>query len=154
MLDWFFGKVNKMSDTAKRTQLYVRDDGRFCFRKLKVYKIALVIKKADRIIDAWLHRYNNQFAFPGFNNIPGDMVTISTQRDILYDPFNVVSNADKPDPEKNGVASQDYITQVFDASVREAQKQKPKGLMGDKLTYAGIAVIVLFAVGIFITWVS
>lgn len=139
-----------MTDNAKRTQLYFRDDGKFCFRKLPVYKAALIIRKQDRITDAWEHRYNNQFAFPGFAGIPGDMVTISTPRDTLYDPFNIVNKSDKPDPGKGGAADQTYIAQVANAAIREAQKQKPKGLIADKLAIAGIITIILFALAIFI----
>ena len=151
VLDWLFGKANKMRDNSTRTQLYFRDDGKFCFRKLPVFKAALIIKKADIITDAWEHRYDNQLPFDGYAGISGDMVTISTARDTLYDPFNIVNKSEKPDPLKRGEAAQKYISGVANAAIREAQKQKPKGLLMDKLSMALAGAVVLFALAIFIS---
>jgi len=152
MLDWLFGKANKNADNAKRTAFHNRDDGKFCFRKLLIYQGALVRKKGEQFIEGWEHHYNNQFSFDGFKDISADMVTITTARDVLYDPFNIVNSNDKPD--KSGKISQAYISERANSAIYDAQKQKPKGLMGDKVTIGLLIVDGLLALAFFITRVA
>jgi hypothetical protein len=152
MLDWLFGKANKTQDNSKRTQLYFRDDGKFCFRKLPVISGALVRKKGDNFLEGWEHHYNNQFAFDGFKDIPGDMVTINSARDVVFDPHNIVNPADKPD--KSGRLNQPHIASIATSAIYAAQKQKPKGLIMDKVTLGIVIVTILMGLAFFISRVT
>lgn len=81
----------------KRTQLYFRDDGKFTFRRLEIEDTFLVERNKDgMIIRGWKHFYNNQFPFGGYRNIAADMVTLSSGRDIVLDPYNLVPEKEKP----------------------------------------------------------
>lgn len=152
VLDFLFGQSNKLQDNSKRTQLYFRDDGRFCFRKLPVYAGALVRKKGDRLIEGWEHHYNNQFSFDGYNNISGDLVTINSARDVIHDPHDIVNANDKPD--KSHKLDQPHIAAMATSAIYEAQKQKPKGLLMDKVTIALMAVLILEGLAFFISRVG
>jgi hypothetical protein len=81
----------------KRTQLYFRDDAKFLFRKQDIIDTFLVDKKDNAIVNGWKHFFKNQFPFAGFKNIPADMVTISFARDIIFDPYNLVSKQERPE---------------------------------------------------------
>jgi len=82
----------------KRSQLYFRDDGKFIFRRLEIEDTFLVIKNKDgEVIQGWCHFNQNQFPFPGYKNIPRDIVTLSHSRDILFDPYGLVPVDDLPD---------------------------------------------------------
>ena len=81
----------------KRTQLHFRDDGAFEFRRLEIEDTFLVEKKNDEIIKGWKHFYRNQFPFAGYKGIKPDQVTLSYDRDIILDPYNLVDEKDKPD---------------------------------------------------------
>ena len=152
MLDWLFGRANKLQDNSKRTQLYFRDDGKFTFRKLPVTSGALVRKKGDNFLEGWEHHYNNQFPFNGYKDIPGDMVTINSARDVVFDPFNIVSPADKPD--KTGKLNQPHIADIATAAIYAAQKQKPKGLIMDKVTLGIVITTVLMGLAFFISRIA
>jgi len=82
--------------TEKRTQLLYRDDGKLEFRKLPVQDGFLVVKTGDDVKQGWLHYHTNQFSFKGYKNIPADMVTLSSSRDIVLDDFKILKPEDKP----------------------------------------------------------
>jgi len=88
-----FGGVEK----EKRTQLFFRDDGSFVFRRLEIEDTFLVVKKDGDIVKGWKHFFKNQFPFGGYSNIGADMVTLSYDRDIILDPYNLVGEKEKPD---------------------------------------------------------
>lgn len=79
------------------TQLRFRDDRKFEFRKLDIEDTFLVEKKEGAITRGWKHFYKTLYAFPGYKNIPADVVTICFDRDIILDPYNIVDKADMPD---------------------------------------------------------
>lgn len=93
MFENIFGKLKE-----KRTQLHFRDDGTFEFRRLEIEDTFLVEKKNDEIIKGWKHFYRNQFPFAGYKGIRSDQVTLSYDRDIILDPYNLVGE-DKDNPE-------------------------------------------------------
>lgn len=152
MLDWLFGKTNKAQNISKRTQLYFRDDYKFCFRKLPVFAGALVRKSGDNYIEGWEHYYNNQFMFDGYKDIPGDMVTINSERDIIFDPYNIIDAEKKP--KLHGELNQKHIKQIATTAIYENQKQKKKGLLMDKVTAGLLIVLVLMGMAFFIRMVA
>lgn len=83
----------------RRTQLHFRDDGAFEFRRLEIEDTFLVEKDKDEIIRGWKHFYRNQFPFAGYKGIKPDQVTLSYDRDIILDPYNLI-RGDEGNPEK------------------------------------------------------
>ena len=77
------------------------------------------------------------------------MVTISTARDVVFDPFSVIKPDEKPD--KTGRIKQDYITARAKSAIYSAQKQKPKGLIMDKAMTMMTVVVGLLGFALFIT---
>lgn len=80
----------------KRTQLHFRDDGTFEFRRLEIEDTFLIERKGDEIVRGWKHLYRNQFPFAGYRSIKPDQVTLSFDRDIILDPYNLVGGEDDP----------------------------------------------------------
>lgn len=81
----------------RRTQLLFRDDGAFQFRKMDIEKTFLIEKKQDIVVRGWVLSHRNQYPFDGYGSIKADQVTISHNRDILYDPYKLVEQKDKPE---------------------------------------------------------
>lgn len=82
----------------KRTQLYFRGDGRFEFRRMELEDAILVERnKEGEVTSGWPHFYQAQYPFPGYKNIPADMVTLSHARDIILDPHKLVPIDELPD---------------------------------------------------------
>jgi hypothetical protein len=111
-----------------------------------------VRKKGDQLVEGWEHHYNNQFAFNGYKDIPADMVTINSARDVVFDPFNIVDPGEKPD--KTGRLNQPHIASIATSAIYAAQKQKPKGLLMDKFSLGLIIVLVLMGLAFFIRMVA
>lgn len=132
----------------QRTQLFFRDDGKFTFRKLEVEDTFLVEKTDNAIVRGWKHYYSLQFPFTGYGKIPADMVTLGYSRDIILDPFGLVSDIEKP--EAGGVSKLDKrgISDVAETQRYKVQN-KPTGMyLVDKVTLilgAGFLLQLIFA---------
>lgn len=153
MLDWFFGKSNSMVNNPRRTQLFFRDDYIFSFRKLLIFKGFFILGKKDKPKEAWAHKFNLQFNFNGFRRIPADAVSIGFDRDILFDPFNILKVDEKPKKGLNGPGplNQKWISDIATSSVYELQQQKPKSLVMDKVTLGLTIVLVMIGLAFLLT---
>lgn len=78
----------------QKTQLYIRDDRKFTFRKLPLQYSCLLEKKGEKIVRAWRHSYIGEYLFLGYKNMSADMVTLSFGRDIFLDPHNKIPQTD------------------------------------------------------------
>lgn len=152
MLEQLFAIGNKNQDNSKGSQLYFRNDEKFFFRKVPIISGALVRKKGEQFIEAWLHRPNNQFIFDGYKNMPGGKITVSSARDVVFDPFDIISKEDKPD--KTGEIKQNFITKMSNNAIYAAQKQKVKGMIMDKVTLGIVIVTVLMGLAFFISRIT
>jgi hypothetical protein len=132
---WIFGT----GKGSKRTTLHFYDDESFSFRKLSIKDTLFILKEGDKIVKAWCHFFKMQFQFNGYKGIPGDQVTITYDRDVLYDPYNILSPDEKPN--RSGKLNQPYIAGVSTSKIYEAQKQKKSSMMMDRITWALIAII-------------
>lgn len=156
MLDWLFGKTNIMVNNPKRTQLFFRDDYTFNFRRLPIYKGFFIVGKKDKPLAAWAHKFNLQFNFNGHNRISADAVSIGFDRDILFDPFDILKDDEKP---KKGIGKTDFLKQkwvsdIATSSVYEHQQQKPKSLIMDRVTLGLTVVLVMMGLAFFISKIS
>lgn len=131
----------------RRTQLHFRDDGTFEFRKLEIEDTFLVERNKEEIVKGWKHFYRNQFPFAGFKSIKPDQVTLSYDRDIILDPYEITKD-DEDNPEKSTRVIQDD-TQRFEqrgvkvwlSSVGEARRLK---MMANRAKSSSYNRIILF----------
>lgn len=131
------------TEKEKRTQLFFRDDGNFVFRRLEIEDTFLVVKKDGDIVKGWKHFFKNQFPFGGYSGIGADMVTLSFDRDIILDPYNLVSNKEKPgevvaqDSKGNGKGQlksvQPWLVEVGNARRLKMISNRGKGSIFDKI---------------------
>lgn len=127
----------------KRTQLRFRDDGKFTFKKLAIEDTFLVEKIKDIIIKGWKHFYKLQFPFPGGAGIPADMVTLAFDRDIILDPYNILTDEEKPKRNK-AINDNPWITDVAEGQRYKAQNKPKTMLMVEKITiFIGIATLLV-----------
>jgi hypothetical protein len=138
--------------SIKRTVLHFYDDESFIFKKLTIKDGCFLWKEADKYIKATCHFFKLQFAFPGYHGITGDQVTISFDRDILYDPHNILKADEKPD--KTGLLSQKWVSRIATSKIYEAQKQKPGSLLMDKITWFLGSALALLSLAFFISWIT
>lgn len=148
--------IFKSKPKEKRTQFHLRDDGKFELRKLDVEEACLVEKDSKgEGFRAWRHFYKLQFPFPGFGKIKADMVTLSYDRDVIFDPYNILEESEKPTKGKDiNDLNRPWITEIAQAQRYKAENQQAPSLIGDKITYALIVVdiVLVLAVGIGIAW--
>jgi len=130
-------------------QLYFRDDGSFEFRKLDIEDSFLVEKDAKgNIIKAWIMYFKLLKRFLGFKNIATDMVTVSYSRNIIFDPFNQLSNEEAPT--ENGKLKKEFVKRIAESKCYQHEQKAAPTLIMDKLTlFLGTLMILLgLAIGI------
>lgn len=134
------------SISSKRTALHFYDDESFEFIKRTIKDTFFILKDGERVVKAWCHFFKTQFQFDGYKGISGDQVTITFDRDIFYDPYDILQPGEKPKKldsfEKlKSPLQQPYISRIANSKVHEAQKQKKGGTMMDKITWGLLAII-------------
>lgn len=127
----------------QRTQLYIRDDGTFIFRKLDIEDGFLVERNAKKeIVKAWMMRYKLLKRFDGYGNIGADMVTISFARDIVFDPFNQLNDSEKPD--KGAELIKDFVRKIAEAKCYRHEREAKGSVLADKIVwFMGITMVML-----------
>lgn len=111
----------------KRTQLFFRGDGRFEFRRMELEDAILVEKnKEGEVTSGWPHFYQAQYPFPGYKNIPADMVTLSHARDIILDPHKLVPINELPDikPDEKRKSGNNDNMKTWLANIGKASRLK------------------------------
>jgi hypothetical protein len=133
---WFLGTN---AGSSKRTTLHFYDDESFGFRRLPIKDTFFILKEGDKVKKAWCHYFKTQFQFNGYRGFSGDNVTITYDRDIFYDPYNILKPTEKPD--KTGRLNQAYISRIATSKIYEAQKQKKSSMMMDRVTWGLLGII-------------
>jgi len=146
----------------RRTQLHFRDDGTFEFRRLEIEDTFLIERKGDEIIRGWKHLYRNQFPFAGYKSIKADQVTLSFDRDIILDPYNLVEG-DEDNPAESAKMVLDAVegekeikgTRAWLSDIGEARRLKLLANRAKKSNYnriimfLGVALMIeLLIIGI------
>lgn len=127
----------------RRTQLFLRDDGKFTFRKLPIQDTFMVEKKGDEVVKGWKHFFKLQFPFPGYKRMKPDMVTLGYDRDIILDPFGIVKDADKPDKNKP-INENKWITEIAETQRYKHQAKPGTQLLMNKVTiFVGVATLII-----------
>lgn len=93
MFDWLVGTATQK---GKVTRLHFKDNRHFKFEKTEVEDSFLLEKRNGRLTRAWEMVYKLQVPFLGFKKIPRDMVSLTFDRDVIFDPFNILGDKEKP----------------------------------------------------------
>ena len=144
-----------MFETTEKTgQLLIRDNGNFRFRMLELADASLVEKKNKQVVKGWRHYFKLEHQFKGFGRIPPGMYTLCHERDIVYDPYNVLSEAEKPEKDlSHGLFDRRGISEVAQSKCYRHEHQKLSGGMIDKVIWPLIIIVTLFGVAIFWHWI-
>jgi len=108
----------------KQLQLYFREDGKVQFRMLEVEDTFLVEKKNGQRIAAWKLAYKLLLPFAGYGDIKPGNVTVSYARDIIFDPFKLLKDAEKPDKSKS--IAKPWIKDVAESQGYTAQQESSR----------------------------
>ena len=141
----------------RKTQLFFRDDNKFQFVKRSLMYSCLVEKSGDVLKNAWKHFYGCQLPFPGYKNIPADMVTLGYSRDIILDPFDKVPKgeemSEKPNTkDKNSLKK--WIAKIAENQRHIFRAKRENIFLMDRITWVlvAIAFIMALAWGIRFAW--
>jgi hypothetical protein len=136
------------SEQEQRTQLHFRDDGRFEFRKMKMEATFLIEKLDDQIVKGWKHLFKNQYPFPGYKKMGADLITLSYDRDLILDPYGVVTEEElptkdkKPEQGKHTQPMKEWLVSVGNAQRLKIMAKPSGSTLADKLTiFMGIALV-------------
>jgi len=137
----------------RRTQLFLRDDGKFTFRKMPIQDTFMVEKRGDEVIKGWKHFFKLQFPFAGYKGMKPDMVTLGYDRDIILDPFGIVSDRDKPDKHKK-INENPWITKIAETQRYKHQAKPGSQLLMNKVTiFLGVAtLLIVLAIAVRAVW--
>lgn len=82
--------------SEKRTQLFIRDDGKLTFRRLDIMDASIVEKdKNKKPVKGWMDKYKMLFPFDGYRNIPAGSVSIGFDRSPLLDIWGILEDEEK-----------------------------------------------------------
>ncbi len=130
------------------TQLLLRDDRTFIFRKLKIAESSLVDYVHEKPVIAWPMLYKLMKRFEGYARIGAGMVTICYNRDIILDPLHQMP--EKTKPVKGSSLQKDFIRKLAEAKCYQHEYSARPTFILDKMTvFIGITMILLaLALGI------
>lgn len=133
-----------ISPDRRRCQLIFHNDNTFEFRDLDIQDNSLIVKAADAVKQAWPVLNKLTLPFAGLNHIKRTRVLMCTDNDIIWDPFNRLSDDEKP--EKGPDLIKDWITGKADAVRYRFQSKPPESSMMNKVIWfagSGMVCVVL-----------
>jgi len=136
----------------KLMQFYFREDGKCQFRKLEAEETFLVEKKNGRRIAAWKLAYKLLLPFAGYGGIERSNVTVSYARDIIFDPFSLLKDTEKPDKSKS--IAKPWIRDVAESQGYTAQQESSRkmalstqvALLGGTVLLMAIILLIIILV--------
>ena len=133
----------------KGMQLLIKDNGNLLFRPLEIEDASLLEKKNGEIARGWRHYHRLLYPFEGYRNIPSTAVTISHERDIVFDPHKVLEAGEKPETlGVNEGFNRRGIQEIARAKCYRHEHQKPPATMLDRITLGLLAIAVLWGVAV------
>ncbi len=131
----------------KKTQLYLRDDNKFEFRKLPLAYSCLLEKKGQEIKRAWWHSYSGQYNFSGYKNMSADTVTLGFARDIFLDLHGKIPITDDSTgkPKKENIAA--WIAKIATNQRQIFRAKVQTHNTADIVNFCLIGVIVFMVLG-------
>lgn len=142
---------NDFITTERAGQLLFKDNGNFRFRHIVLDDASLVEKKDGVDIKGWRHTHKLEFPFYGYGDIPEGDYTLSHERDILWDPFNILDDNEKPSTDTSkGIFNRRGITEIAANTCYRHEVQPPTQGIMDKITWALVILALLFGMAVFI----
>ena len=129
-----------------KTELFFRDNRNFIFKKHELYNSCLVERGPENVLTrAVKHFFSCEIPFPGYKNIPADMVVLGFSRDIILDPFNKVPQGTevntKPNPkEKDSVKK--WIAKIAENQRHIYRAKRETHVWTNRLTWVFIVIII------------
>ena len=122
-------------------QLYFHDEPKVTFRRLELDGAAMIVRNRtnkEALEMAFLHYYQTIFPFNGYKNISAGGVTLGFSRDIVLDPFPILSEELRP-PKRGGLNCP-FITKIGAFKRYKLATTKPPASVWDKMTTLGLVV--------------
>lgn len=137
----------------KSGQVLFRDNGNILFRQIEVSEASLLEKKNGVVVKGWRHFFKTQFPVEKFGGVPGGMYTLSHERDIVWDPFNILSKEEKPEVDMSkGMFNRKGIREVAQSKCYKHEHQKPPSSTLDKITWVLLTFVSLAGIIILYRW--
>lgn len=127
----------------QKTQLFIRDDGKFQFRKLPLQYGCLLQKKGVKIERAWRHSFVGEYDFHGYKGINPDRVTLGFSRDIFLDPHNKIPLTDDTTGKPKDIKK--WIGSIAENMRFIYRGKMANHTMNDWINYSLIGIAVLMA---------
>jgi hypothetical protein len=126
----------------KRTILHLRDDGKFKFEPLSIENNLLIEQRNGKVAAAWAMYHKLLMPFDGYGSLKRGAVTIIHNRDIIFDPYQKVTEKDKPT--KGAAVIKVWTVDVGESQRYKKQKEANHGTVLDKMIiFMGASTIIL-----------
>lgn len=134
----------------KKYQFKIFDDHSFDIISLETDGGLLIEKKDGEPVAAYEHRYNNEYWFPGYKDMPEGMITPGFNRDTLLELHPVLSDTEKPKEAVAIIGVDTYINTIADNRAHMLRAVPKTSWQLDKITLGEfwVAIIMALAIGI------
>lgn len=134
----------------KKYQFKIFDDHSFDILSLETDAGLLIEKKDGEPVAAYEHRYNNEYFFPGYKDIPSGMITPGFSRDTLLELHPLLSNAEKPKEASAVIGVDTYINNIAVNRAKMLRAVPKVSWQFDKITLGEfwVAIILALCVGL------
>lgn len=138
----------------KTGQLLFRDNGNFIFRQIDLDNAVMIEKKNNAMLKGWRHYFKLEFPFEGFKNIPEGMYSLCHERDVVWDPFDILTKDEKPDTNTSkGIFNRRGFKEIAESTCYRHENEPMPSTMMDKISWALIFLVVIFGIFIVIDWI-
>ncbi len=141
MKDWFKRTFTISMGTGKRLQLIFYNDNSFQFRELPIVDASLIIRKGKDIMLGWPSFNKLLKEFPGLGNIKKTKLLLSCENDIVWDEFNQLEDAEKPEKDK-GLINKWVQKRAETVRYRHQAKPGKETTMDRVVLFLGVALMV------------
>jgi len=127
----------------QETQLHLRDDWSFEFRRLDIENSSLLERnQRGEVPRAWVFPHKLRKRFDGIQKIRRGMLLVSCDRDIIFDPFGQMPDVEKP--EQGEKLDKPFIQRIAEATIYDhARKARGVTVMDKVVLFVGVVMIIL-----------
>lgn len=129
----------------KKYQFKIFDDHSFDILSLETDGGLLIEKKDGEPVAAYEHRYNNEYWFPGYKDIPSGMITPGFSRDTLLELHPLLSDAEKPKTAININGMDNYVNTIAANRAKMLRAVPKVSWQFDKITLGEFWVSIILA---------
>lgn len=132
------------------TQMLIKDNGNIVFRQLEIEQASLIEKKNNQIVRGWRHFHKSQYPFDGYKNIHPGAVTISHERDVVYDPHGILNDEEKPEKitALNSGFNRRGIKEIAQETLYRLQNLKKPNTLQNRLTWVLLIIALVWGLSL------